>query len=68
VVQEGNAEKAAQIGNPDLAFDRLGPELGSDTGTATRYRMFYVIDRSKAIGFNPGIRTIFGTSSPTKNA
>ncbi len=53
VVQEGNAEKAAQLGNPDLAFDRLGPELGKDQGTATRYRMFYVIDRSKAAGFNP---------------
>ena len=53
VVQEGNPEKAAQLSLPDLAIDKLGRELGQDQGTATRYRMFYVIDRSKAIGFNP---------------
>ena len=32
----------------------LGPELGFDTGTTTRHRAFYVIDRSIPVAFEPG--------------
>lgn len=32
----------------------LGQELGIDTGDVTRYRAFYIIDRSIPVGFNPG--------------
>ena len=33
--------------------DELGPELGAATGANVRYRSFFVIDRSRATGFNP---------------
>jgi hypothetical protein len=39
--------------NPPLAYDRLGPERVDINGKTTRYRMFAIIDRSRATGFNP---------------
>lgn len=43
------------------AYDRvypegyqLGEELGSDTGETTRYRAFYMVDRTIPVGFRPG--------------
>jgi hypothetical protein len=33
--------------------DELGPELGAATGANVRYRAFFVLDRTRATGFNP---------------
>ena len=33
---------------------RLGPELGTDSGTVKRHRAFYMIDRSVPVAFEPG--------------
>ncbi|MGO9597590.1 MAG: hypothetical protein ACLP7Q_06170 [Isosphaeraceae bacterium] len=41
-----------QQGNPVLAFDILGPELGAATGQTARYRGFFIVDRLKLYGFN----------------
>lgn len=41
-----------QSGNPILAFDLLGPELGASTGQTTRYRGFFLVDRLKLYGFD----------------
>jgi large repetitive protein len=40
---------------PDLAYDILGLELGVLDGRNTRYRGFFLVDRTKAIGFNPNL-------------
>jgi hypothetical protein len=53
VDQEGDVQKALQFGNPDLAMDRLGREVGIDTGTNVRHRLFAIVDRTRATGFNP---------------
>ncbi|MEO6811357.1 MAG: hypothetical protein ABI353_19785, partial [Isosphaeraceae bacterium] len=37
----------------DPAIDQLGPELGKAGGRNIRYRSFFLIDRTKATGFNP---------------
>lgn len=39
--------------NPLLAADQLGPEIGKAQGQQKRYRAFFVIDRTRATGFNP---------------
>ena len=39
--------------NPQLAFDTLGAEVGAVTGNITRYRGFFLIDRTKLTGFTP---------------
>lgn len=51
VVREGNPQLAGI--NPAGVPDQLGPELGTSTGRVTRYRMFALIDRSRATGFDP---------------
>ena len=38
--------------NPQLAFDIMGPEIGSATGKTTRFRGFYLVDRLQLSGFN----------------
>jgi len=48
--------------NPQLAFDILGPEIGAANGKSTRYRGFYVVDRLKLTGFNPGSSSAFRTA------
>ena len=35
-----------------LAFDILGPEIGASTGQTTRYRGFFLVDRTKLYGFD----------------
>lgn len=41
-------------GNPSLGqADLLGPEIGLLGGSPERYRSFFVIDRTRAVGFNP---------------
>lgn len=51
VVSEGDPSKVGL--DPNLAIDRLGKEIGRDSGQAVRYRMFAIVDRTRAIGFNP---------------
>lgn len=36
-----------------LAYDRLGQELNIQNGKNIRYRSFFVIDRTRAVGFSP---------------
>ena len=41
-------------GTPELSVpDTLGAEIGAGAGDRVRYRAFFVIDRTKATGFNP---------------
>jgi len=51
VTQVGNPALAAT--NPSAAYDHLGLELGSLEGTNTRFRGFFLIDRTRVVGFNP---------------
>jgi hypothetical protein len=37
---------------PQYAFDTIGPEVGAVTGNNVRYRGFFLVDRTKLIGFN----------------
>ena len=41
-----------QQGNPLYVFDILGPEIGAATGQTTRYRGFFLVDRTKLTGFD----------------
>lgn len=43
------------IGNaaPGLAYDHLGQELNIQNGKNVRYRSFFIIDRTRAVGFSP---------------
>ena len=51
VSQPGNPMMA--VNNPEGAVDKLGVEIGAAEGKNVRYRGFYVIDRTRATGFNP---------------
>ncbi len=54
VAEEGNPQiLMASPTNPILAIDQLGKELGAAEGKSVRYKLFCVIDRSKADGYNP---------------
>jgi hypothetical protein len=44
----------ASIGVPTLAYDILGPENGALDGTNKRFRAFFLIDRLRLTGFDPG--------------
>jgi hypothetical protein len=39
--------------NPAFAYDQLGAEVGLPGGKRTRYRAFFVVDRTKLVGFDP---------------
>jgi len=41
-----------QQGNPVLAYDMIGPEIGASTGQTTRYRGFFLVDRLKLYSFD----------------
>ena len=46
--------EVVKTGTPELGIpDVLGQELSSGAGAKTRYRSFFVLDRTKATGFNP---------------
>jgi hypothetical protein len=46
--------EVTQHGDPvKLIPDRLGPEVGVYEGKNVRYRSFFLLDRTKATGFNP---------------
>jgi hypothetical protein len=51
VVLEGDSSKV--LIDPNLAVDQLGKEIGRDAGTAVRYRAFFIVDRTRAFGFDP---------------
>jgi len=38
-----------------LAFDILGPEIGSSSGQTTRYRGFFLVDRTQLTGYDPNV-------------
>jgi hypothetical protein len=50
VTRQGNPDLASS--RPDLAYDVLGREIGLN-GRLVRYRGFYIVDRTRATGFNP---------------
>ncbi len=46
--------EVVQTGTPELGIpDAVGQELGLAAGSNVRYRSFFVVDRTKATGFNP---------------
>jgi hypothetical protein len=46
--------EVTKVGTPELGIpDILGAELDAGAGRNVRYRSFFVIDRTKAAGFNP---------------
>ena len=51
VTQQGDPSLA--LTNPFLAYDTIGLELGVVDGKNTRYRSFFLLDRTRATGFNP---------------
>jgi hypothetical protein len=51
VVQPGNPQLA--YSKPAQAYDQLGMEIGALEGKNTRYRGFFILDRTRATGFNP---------------
>ncbi|MGC1722846.1 MAG: hypothetical protein WA746_28040, partial [Isosphaeraceae bacterium] len=52
VKRRGNVGMIAS-GNPQLAFDVLGPEIGRGGDQHLRYRGFFLVDRLKLNGFDP---------------
>ena len=53
VKRQGDIAMLAQ-GAPQLAFDIMGPEVGALNGQNVRFRGFFLVDRLKLTGFNPG--------------
>jgi large repetitive protein len=53
VKKTGDIGMLAQ-GTPTLAFDIMGAEVGALSGTSVRYKGFFLVDRTKLTGFNPG--------------
>lgn len=53
VKRRGDIAMLAQ-GQPWLAYDIMGPEVGALNGEAVRYRGFFIVDRLQLHGFNPG--------------
>ena len=51
VTQPGDPDRV--VTDPPAAYDRLGPEIVDINGKSPRYRMFAIIDRTRATGFNP---------------
>jgi hypothetical protein len=56
VTQVGNADLVDQ--RPDLAYDRLGREIGLN-GRPYRSRGFFILDRTRAVGFNAALPGTF---------
>jgi len=53
VTQQGDALMANDPNYFDKAYDRLGLELGILNGRNVRYRSFFLLDRTRATGFDP---------------
>src|SRR5690606_22405258 len=57
--------EVVEPGDPSkLIPDKLGPEVGRAEGRNQRFRYFALIDRTKAIGFNPANPRHFGEIVP----
>ncbi len=67
VTQEGNPQLANDPVNYIYAYDILGLEVGALDGRNVRYRGFFVIDRTKAVGFNPQMPGDFRTCVTYRN-
>jgi len=52
VTREGDPQMASTTA-PTLAYDQLGMELNLLSGHPIRYRSFFLLDRTRAVGFNP---------------
>jgi len=46
-------------GQPWLAYDTFGPEKGALDGSNARYRAFFLVDRLRLTGFDPGNAGIY---------
>ena len=55
VTRQGDPLMANNPTNFGLAYDQLGQELGILSGRNVRYRSFFVVDRTKATGYNPAL-------------
>jgi hypothetical protein len=53
VTQQGDPLLANSAQGYQLAYDQLGMELNALSGRNIRYRSFFIIDRTKLVGFNP---------------
>ncbi|MDB5349438.1 MAG: hypothetical protein JWN86_685 [Planctomycetota bacterium] len=56
VVKEGNKQMYNQydpVTGSSMAMDQLGRELNADAGKNIRYRSYFLLDRTRATGFNP---------------
>jgi hypothetical protein len=53
VKRQGDIGMLAQ-GTPQLAFDIMGPEIGTLNGQNVRFRGFFLVDRLQLTGFNSG--------------
>jgi hypothetical protein len=52
VLNPGNPQLAGDINRFQGAVDELGPEIGAAQGRNVRHRAFFIIDRTRATGFN----------------
>jgi len=58
VTRQGDLQMAgAGAGTPaaTLAFDILGPEIGASSGQTTRFRGFFLVDRTQLTGYDPNV-------------
>jgi hypothetical protein len=53
VVNPGNPQLAGDANRFQMAVDELGPEVGAAQGKNVRHRAFFILDRTRATGFNP---------------
>lgn len=53
VTRQGDPSMAYSPASWALAYDTLGAEVGLPGGKKTRYRSFFIVDRTKLIGFDP---------------
>ena len=50
-----DAGRGAGTATATLAFDILGPEIGASSGNTTRYRGFFLVDRTQLTGYDPNV-------------
>ncbi len=52
VTRAGNPQLAKDSSTANLAYDQLGDEIGLVAGKNVRFRSFYILDRTRATGFD----------------
>ena len=58
VTRQGDLQMAgAGAGTPlaTLAYDIIGPEVGASTGQTTRFRGFFLVDRTQLTAYDPNV-------------